>query len=183
MLEHIICSSIFSHLDRHNVLCTNQHGFRSRHSCETQLLGAINDFQVCLNDGKHIDALFLDFSKAFDKVSHSKLCHKLSHYRINGRILHWMTDFLSDRLQSFVLEGKISRPHSVLSGVPQGTMLAPLLFLLYINDITKPIKSTIKLYVDDILMYRIIDSENDQHHDCLILQNNPNSLENWSNLW
>ena len=179
MLEHIIYSSIFSHLERHNVLCDSQHGFRTRRSCETQLIGVINDFQDCLNAGNHIDALFLDFPKAFDKVSHSKLCHKLSHYGINGKILHWIKDFLTDRLQSVVLEGKSSRPHPVLSGVPQGTVLGPLLFLLYINDITKPIKSTIRLYADDILMYRIINSEN----DCSCLQNDLNSLGNWSELW
>ena len=78
-LEHIVYSTIFSHLENHQILIDNQHGFRTRHSCETQLINAISDFQQCLNNKKHIDALFLDFAKAFDKVSHTKLCHKLSH--------------------------------------------------------------------------------------------------------
>ena len=157
VLEHIIHSSIiYSHLEKFSILsllCDNQHGFRTKRSCETQLIGVINDFQNCLNSGSHIDALFLDFAKAFNKVSHIKLCHKLSFYGINGNLLSWIKDFLSKCSQSVILEGKISSSHPVLSGVPQGTVLAPLLFLLYINDIIEPIKSTIRLYADDILMY------------------------------
>ena len=95
---------------------------------------------------------------------HSKLCHKLSFYGINGSLLSWIKDFLSDHLQSVILEGKTSRSHSVLSRVPQGTVSAPLLFLLYINDITKPIKSTIRLYADNILLYRVIDSVDDHYN-------------------
>jgi len=84
ILEHIIHSSIiYFHPEKYHVLCDNQHGFCTKHSCETQLIGAINDFQNCLNSGSHIDALFLDF----DKVSHNKLCHKLSFYGINRNLL------------------------------------------------------------------------------------------------
>ena len=115
------------------------------------------------NFGNHIDALFLDFAKAFDKVSHNKLCHKLSFYGINGSLLSWIKDFLSERSQSVILEGKTSRSHPVLSGVPQGIVLAPLLFLLYINYIIEPTNSTIRLYADDILIYRVINSVDDHH--------------------
>ena len=179
VLEHIIHSSIFSHLEKYSVLCDNQHGFHTKCSCETQLIGVINDFQNCLNLGSHIDALFLDFAKAFDKVSHNKLCHKLSSYGINGSLLSWIKDFLSDRSQSVILEGKTSKSYPVLSGVPQGTVLAPLLFLLYINDIIEPIKSTIRLYADDILLYRVINSVDDHYN----LQCDLTSLENWSDTW
>ena len=89
-LKHIIYSFIFPHLDRYNVLCNNQHGFRSKRSCETQLLGVVNNFAEALNSGNQIDALFLDFSKAFDKVPHERLCLKLSHYGINGCLLDWI---------------------------------------------------------------------------------------------
>ena len=179
VLEHIIHSSIYSHLEKYSILCDNQHGFRTKRSCETQLIGVINDFQNCLNSGSHIDALFLDFAKAFDEVSHIKLCHKLSFYGINGNLLSWIKDFLLERSQSVILEGKISSSHPVLSGVPQGTVLAPLLFLLYINDIIEPIKSTIRLYADDILMYRVIDSVDDHYN----LQRDLTSLEKWSDTW
>ena len=122
-IEHITYSSIFSHLEKHNLLCYSQHGFRTNRSCETQLLGAINDFQLCLNSGGHINALFLDFAKAFDKVCHSKLYYKLSSYSINGEVLSWIKDYLTDRSQTVVLEGKSSSPKPVLSGVPQGSVL------------------------------------------------------------
>ena len=146
------------------------------------VIGVINDFQNCLDSGSHIDALFLDFAKAFSKVSHIKLCHKLSFYGINGNLLSWIKDFLLERSQSVILEGKISSSHPVLSGVPQGTVLTWLLYysyFIYINDIIEPIKSTIRLYADDILMYRVIDSVDDHYN----LQRDLTSLEKWSDTW
>ena len=103
-----------------------------------------------------LDALFLDFTKAFDKVSHRKLCHKLSCYGVNGDLLRWIKDYLTDHSQCVQLEGISSKSHHVLSGVPQGLVLGPLLFLIYINDVTKSITSTIRLYADDVLIYRVI---------------------------
>ena len=88
ILEHIIYSFVSTHLSNYNILSTNQHGFRTGRSCDTQLLGAINDFHHSLDSETHIDALFLDFTKAFDKVSHRKLCYKLSRYGVNGNLLH-----------------------------------------------------------------------------------------------
>ena len=179
ILEHIIHSFISTHLSNYNILSTNQHGFRTGRSCDTQLLGAINDFHHNLDAGTHIDALFLDFSKAFDKVSHRKLCYKLSHYGVNGNLLHWIKDYLTDRSQSVLLEGKSSKSHPVLSGVPQGSVLAPILFLIYINDITESITSTIRLCADDVLIYRIIRTE----ANIICLQNDLFTLENCANTW
>ena len=177
-LEHIVYSSIFSHLENHQILIDNQHGFRTQRSCETQLISAISDFEQCLNNRKHIDALFLDFAKAFDKVSHAKLCYKLSLYGINGQLLSWIKNYQSNRSQTVVMDESHSRPISVVSGVPQGTELAPLLFLLYINDISNNINSTIRLYADDVLIYRVIESET----DCQSLQDDLNELEHWADL-
>ena len=179
VLEHILHSSIFTHLERHEVLCEQQHGFRSGRSCETQLLGTVHDFATCLNNGGHIDALFLDMAKAFDKVPHQRLCAKLSHYGINDNILTWIKDFLNNRHQTVVLEGEHSTPCNVLSGVPQGTVMAPLLFLIYINDIPNSITNMLRLYADNALLYSIINS----NADCINLQTDLSTLQKWCKTW
>ena len=135
ILEHIIYSSIFSHLDKYNVLCENQHGFRS--NCESQLRGVVNDFSKALDAGEQVDALFIDFAIAFDKVPHERLCQKLLHYSITGKLLHWIKNFLFNRSQVVVVNRYCSDPCPVLSGVPQGTVLAHLLFLLFIMTLHK----------------------------------------------
>ena len=139
----------------------------------------MNDFAKALNSREQIDALFLDFSKAFDKVPHERLCHKLSHYGINGHLLDWIKSFLTDRTQSVVTHGESSCPSTVLSGVPQGTVLAPLLFLIFINDITQDLQCTVRLYADDILIYNIIHSPNDSEH----LQQDLCTLQAWARRW
>ena len=99
LLKHIICSNIFDHLQKYNVLCNQQYGFCAGHSCETQLITTVNDLAYYLNTGVQTDLLLLDFKKAFDKVPHYRLCCKLSHYRIRGTTLSWMRNFLADRTQ------------------------------------------------------------------------------------
>jgi len=179
LLEHIIYSAISSHANDHNIMCTNQHGFRKKRSCETQLLETINDLTSALDAGHEVDVLFLDFSKAFDRVSHNCLLHKLLHYGINGSVHNWITNFLSDRSQQVILDNCHSNPCKVSSGVPQGSVLGPLLFLLYINDLSKNITSTIRLYADDTVVYRIIHSTDDIQK----LQEDLNTLYQWTKDW
>ena len=121
-------SSIMAHLDCHKILSEFQHGFRKQRSCETQLLLTIHDFTSSLEAGDQLDAVVLDFSKAFNRVPHKHLCMKLEHYGIRGPALHWLENFLSDRTQQVILDGCRSDTLPVASGVPQGTVLAPLLF-------------------------------------------------------
>ena len=168
-----------SHLDNHHVLSDAQHGFRKNRSCETQLIVAINDFAKSLNNGEQMDSILMDFSKAFDVVCHRKLVLKLGHYGIQGKTLKWVENFLKNRTQRVVVEGKSSDIAKVTSGVPQGTVLGPLLFLVYINDLPLTVSSNIGLFADDTYIYRTIRDKN----DCIDLQNDINSLIDWESKW
>ena len=178
-LEHIISTNIHEHLEKHGILHSVQHGFRKQRSCETQLINTVHDFASALNNREQIDAILLDMSKAFDTVPHERLCYKLSLYGIRGVTLKWIRSFLSGRTQKVILNGQESNTTRVLSGVPQGSVLGPLLFIVYINDMPNDIASNIKLYADDALLYRTIYSITDTH----ILQNDLNMLQQWATTW
>ena len=179
VLEHIVVKDIVTHLEKHGILVNNQHGFRSGRSCESQLFITSQDLAKCLDAKQQIDAAILDFSKAFDKVPHTRLLNKLHHYGIRGPQLHWIKAFLSNRTQRVVVDGEQSGPADVISGVPQGTVLGPTLFLLFINDITQNIDSDIRLFADDCLIYRPIDTPNDH----ILLQQDLTRLHEWSVQW
>jgi hypothetical protein len=106
-----------------------------------------------LDQGKQTNCLIMDFSKAFDKVSHSLIIHRLKHNGITGKINEWIKNFLSDRTQSVVVEGETSTSIPVESGVPQGSVLEPSLFLFYINDMPDGIQSTVRLFAYDTIAY------------------------------
>ena len=138
-----------------------------------------SDLVTALNNAEQVDAILLDLSKAFDKVPHIRLCHKLSFYGIAGHTLEWIENFLSGRSQQVILNGECSESCPVLSGIPQGSVLGPLLFLCYINDLPAQVKSSIKLYADDALVYRRIHSETDQNN----LQEDLHRLAQWAATW
>ena len=179
-LEHIIYGHmIMAHLESNKILTHLNHGFRRGYSCETQLIITLHDLLKSFDDKKEVDIAILDFSKAFDTIPHSKPLHKLHCYGIRGTLHQWLTNFLTRRTMKVVLEGIESVGVPVVSGVPQGTVLGPLLFLCHINDLPDSVTSQVRLFADDCLLYRQINSANDH----TILQQDIENLESWAKRW
>ncbi|KAI8512059.1 hypothetical protein Bbelb_111590 [Branchiostoma belcheri] len=180
IMEHIIASSMMSHFDTNNILYDLQHGFRHGRSCETQLLSLIDDLAHNRENGTQTDLIIMDFAKAFDKVPHLRLIHKLQFYGITGKALVWIQNFLQGRSQTVVLDGERSDPVPVTSGVPQGTVLGPILFLAYINDLPKyAAHAKVRLFADDCILQMSIKEED----DCKRLQHDIDSICSWEKEW
>jgi len=180
IMEHILSSSIMKHLEQYDILTDAQHGFRKDRSCETQLILTLHGLARSIENNEQMDVILLDFSKAFDKVPHERLLHKIKHYGIRDNILEWLRDFLSGRNQKVLVEGKESSTAPVLSGVPQGSVLGPLMFLIYINDLPEYIKSsTVRLFADDCVVYRKIKDQADGD----MLQEDLDRLQQWELDW
>ena len=179
LLEHIIVHNVMDFVENNNILCREQHGFRKKRSCVSQLIGLVDEVTHSREKGKQTDMLVMDFAKAFDKVSHSLLTHKLQHYGITGNINNWIHNFLRDRRQAVVVDGTTSTFVPVESGVPQGSVLGPCLFLLYINDLPKGLTSTVRLFADDTACQKEISKAADQQD----LQKDLDLLANWEEKW
>ena len=178
-LEHIIASGLTKHLEKHNLLYDLQHGFRECRSCETQLIQLVEDITRSLTNGKQTDLILLDFSKAFDKVNHLKLLYKLQMHGVQGKTLSWIQSFLVGRTQSVELEGECSDEVPVSSGVPQGSVLGPILFLLYINNLHDNVQSQVRLFADDTAVYLTINHPS----DASLLQKDLDQLQRWEVKW
>ena len=181
IMEHIVCKHIRNHLDKYNVLSPFQHGFRAKHSCETQLLVTTHDIASLHDESLQVDIGVLDFSKAFDTVPHKRLSNKLQYYGIDGSVQRWVDAFLSGRTQRVAVDGSFSDAAVVESGVPQGTVMGPLLFSIYINDLPDCLSpgTRVRLFADDCLIYRAVHSVEDQ----LLLQKDIDSLLVWAETW
>ena len=169
----VMCSNTY--LDKHHILTDCQHWFRARRSCEIQLLTLAEVLVTGLDKKLQHDLIVLDLSKAFDRVRHQRLLGKSDLYGVIGSILRWIMAFLTDRTQQVTVEGATPDSVEVLSAVPQGTVLGPLLFLIFINDVPGCLQSTIRLFADECILYRCIETRN----DCTVLQDDPNCLAAW----
>ena len=158
-----ICCKIFERsvktflnefITKHNIISEHQHGFLSKKSTQTQLLECSNNWTYWVDKREGVDVVYLDISKAFDSVSHSKLLHKLQKYGIRGKFFNCIKSFLEGRTQRVKVNSSFSKSSHVKSGVPQGSVLGPLLFLLYINDVVGSLKNcSIKIFADDCKVY------------------------------
>ena len=168
-----------SHGEHNSILYPLQQRFRKGRSCETQLIEFMDDLTSNLEEGHQTDILIMDFAKAFDKVDHSLLTHKLHHYGIRGKVNTWIKNWLTDRKQSVVVDGEKSEPVSVDSGVPEGSVLGPGLFLYYINDLPARLRSRVRLFADDTIAYLVIILQKDAES----LQEDLEELAIWENKW
>ena len=153
IMEHIMLSYIAKHIAKKNIIINEQHGFRNKLSTIIQLINTTTDWANTLSSKGQTDIIFLDFSKAFDKISYKFILSRLHYYGIRNHTLSWIGAFLSNCTQFTVVNGVHSSYVEVTSGVPQGSVLGPMLFLLYINDINNAIRSQINLFYDDSVLY------------------------------
>ena len=180
MMESILTKTvIMPHLVREKLLSNKQYGFVSGRSTSTQLLHYLDSCAEAIADGDVIDVIYFDFAKAFDTVPHRRLLRKVESYGINGSILKWINGFLRNRRQTVKVNGVASEEGAVRSGIPQGSVLGPLLFVIYINDLPEHVISEMYLFADDTKLMKRVRSRKDS----VLLQNDMNGMQNWSDIW
>ena len=177
--ETIIRNKIVEHLESNDLLSSKQHGFRQRRSTLTNLLQYMEVLTEAFDQQIPVDINYMDCRKAFDTVPHKRLLKKLFMYGIRGDILAWIKDFLSERQQFVEIRGEVSDKLEVTSGVPQGSVLGPVLFLLYINDLVENLECPSLLFADDAKVFVKIESEEDIH----AMERDLKRLEEWSRQW
>ena len=180
IMERLIRDELMRFLTTNMLLSERQFGFVPGRSCTLQLLVCIEEWTKQFDEGNCVDIIYTDFCKAFDMVSHPKLLAKISSLGISGEIGSWIRSFLTDRYQSVRVEGSFSNWARVKSGVPQGSVLGPILFLMYINDLPDAVQEDVsKRFADDAKLAKLISSV----QDAINLQSNLNQLVEWSNKW
>jgi hypothetical protein len=181
IMESVVKDHVVKHLDRHGLVKKTQHGFTRGRSCASNLLCFLEKVTAALDNGEAVDVVYLDFAKAFDTVPHERLKKKLKAHGIDGKLLAWIAAWLDGRRQRVVLNGCESTWEQVLSGVPQGSVLGPLLFLIFINDLdaAASIGEWILKFADDTKAARVTNSEEDRQS----LQAALDGLVSWATTW
>ena len=181
LFESLLRDSIVEHLDANNLLADSQHGFINSRSCATNLIEFFDAVTEAVDSGSGVDIVFLDFAKAFDKVPINRLMAKLKVHGIEGKVWHLIQTWLSGRRQRVVLNGTKSSWEEVLSGVPQGSVLGPILFTIFINDIdgAAPLADILRKFADDTKLGKVIRSQEDAE----ALQQALAALERWAAQW
>ena len=180
VMERCVYKHIYNFLAQNNVLTSNQSGFTPGDSAINQLIYMTNEFGRALDEGKEIRVVFCDISKAFDRVWHKGLIYKLKAIGIKGKLLNWIENYLSERKQRVVINNTNSDWREIKAGVPQGSILGPLFFLIFINDIITDIQSNIKLFADDTSLYLIVDNP---VSTASILNDDLDKIHDWSRKW
>ena len=176
--EKIIRDHIVSFLIEHG-LTNFQFGFTKCRSTTLQLLNIWNDWTHRMENKNITDCVYMDYQKAFDKVPHGRLLAKLEAYNLSSEVINWIREYLTDRSQCVKVNSKASEWLPIKSGIPQGSVLGPLLFLIHINDLPDNINSDVYMYADDTKIYREIKTIEDQR----ILQKDLDTLTKWSEIW
>ena len=170
----------FNFLLENNLISPNQSGFKPGDSCINQLLSITHEIYNSFDEGLEVRSVFLDISKAFDKVWHKGLLFKLSQNGISGNLLDLLSSFLSDRKQRVLLNGQTSEWRNVTAGVPQGSILGPLLFLIYINDLSGDLSSKAKLFADDTSLFSVTHDITTSANE---LNNDLKKISDWAFQW
>ena len=181
VMETLIKEHIMFYLLEKKLISKQQHGFMSRRSTCTQLLECVNDWGIAIKNDLSVDVIYVDYSRAFDSVVHSKLLHKLQAYGFHGALLDWIAAFLTGRKQNVVLNRCHSEYHDVLSGIAQGSVLGPVFFILFVNDIADLFgpDTICKLFADDVKLYSVLSNDIANNG----LQGAIDLLVTWSATW
>ena len=177
LLESIVRNALMEHMEEHLTQC--QHGFLTGRSCTTQLLDTMDLLTEFLDNREAVDVIFLDFAKAFDSVPHQRLVTKLAGYGVGGRVLGWIKDFLTERRQRVCVNGATSSWNSVLSGIPQGSVLGPVLFICFVNDMPEAVENFIRMFADDTKIFAAVRNASDGEK----LQRDLQRLQEWTKVW
>ena len=179
IMERIISESIMEHTKANDLQCPQQHGFTSGKSTVTNLLEATNIWTEALGHQAPVDIIYLDYAKAFDTVPHERLCRQVETFGIRGHVLHWIRSFLTGRVQRVAVNGQYSSWREVTSGVPQGSVLGPLLFTLFVSDIPSIVDNFCSLFADDTKLFTAMYDENYDRYTSS-LQTDLNQLQRWT---